>query len=291
MPGALPPHLESLAEALSGAAGALLSSTSLYPLEMLKQQLAMAQSGTTIAEVIRRVGGVRGLYRGASYKALQVVIAKFLYFFSFSALSASVQLKRRGALAQLAVGYASDWCATPITLPIESLITKVQAASKTAPTSLLEVLRRTAAAEGLLSLYGGLKWQALVSLMPAVQQTIYNRLRAVRLRGRSHISPNEAFILGAVARLCALVLVFPFMKIKTMVQAAGGSATAPSPLAIVREEGVSALYAGFIPEAVRGVLSSAVLYMVKEALSDQMRQLLRPRRRPSMGVDDDHGKL
>eukprot|EP00756_Hemistasia_phaeocysticola_P044726 Hpha_TRINITY_DN18518_c0_g1::TRINITY_DN18518_c0_g1_i1::g.195065::m.195065 len=267
----LPQHLASFAEALSGASGAILSCLSLYPLEMLKQQLAMAPPGKTLSDIISDMGGIGGLYGGMQFKVVQVVVAKFCYFYVHSGFTAKVG-PGSSTGTQLAVGYASDWAAAPFTLPLEALITKVQKAAKSGKSlGLLTVLRETLDTEGFFSLYGGLRWQALVSLMPAIQQVLYDNFREIAMRGQKSLTAGQAFLIGALARLVALSFVFPAMRIKTMVQAGQAG---PGPLATLKSD-PRALYQGFVPEAVRGVLSSALLFMIKEILADRVKAIVR----------------
>eukprot|EP00755_Sulcionema_specki_P034746 Sspe_Gene.103546::Locus_79374_Transcript_1_1_Confidence_1.000_Length_1104::g.103546::m.103546 len=285
--GKVPPALEYLSSANAAAIGGMLSTSALYPLEMLKSRMATAPPGTSVAKIVDELGGVKGLYKGIHYKTLQVMLSKFLFFFSYSFLQ-SLTTSWKGTLSMLdtiLVGYAADWSTIPVMLPLESLVTKVQrsARSGTAET-FVDVVRRVQSTDGLLSLYSGAQWQIIVSLLPAVQQAFFEKLRGMALKGRAALSALEAFWLGAVARLLALVVIYPCIRFKTLAQAAKKGEETTTPSEILRKGGVAGLYAGFIPEATRGVLSSALLFMVKERLtvvSLRLAQVLLSRRSAS----------
>eukprot|EP01061_Rhynchopus_euleeides_P031293 TRINITY_DN51813_c0_g1_i1.p1 TRINITY_DN51813_c0_g1~~TRINITY_DN51813_c0_g1_i1.p1 ORF type:complete len:308 (+),score=94.68 TRINITY_DN51813_c0_g1_i1:88-924(+) len=256
-----------LVSATSAAAGGLLSTATLYPLDMLRSLLAADAKGErTVAETLREVG-VKGLYSGVQYKACQVSLCKFIFFYVYEAMQAAY-LRVYGVgfspSANLAAGYVSDLAMVPVTLPIECVITKMQVSSRAGKAaSLRDIVREVQSSpEGILSLYSGVHWQLLVSLLAALQQTVFDQIRPRLLAGRASLTALEALVLGACSRLLALVFIYPFIKLKTLVQS---GADADSILETCRRNPRS-LYRGFGPEALRGVLSSALLFMVKEKL-------------------------
>ena len=270
---------------------------------MLKSLMATQERDAGAAAAIQSVGGVSGLYKGVGYKAFQVTLCKFIYFYAYTWMqNAYRRAKGRDFTpgANLVAGYLGDLAMVPITLPIECVITRLQQAAKRQDDSvtIASIVRDVAKGKGgLLGLYSGLNWQLVVSLLAAVQQTIFDQIRATILRGRAVLSAREALALGAVARLAALVLIYPFMRLKTLVQTsadekisiaevcfgcftgkqkqkqkkierkknANANTNGANKTQVLRRNPL-ALYRGFLPEALRGVLSSALLFMVKESL-------------------------
>jgi hypothetical protein len=87
------------------------------------------------------------------------------------------------------------------------------------------------------------------------------------------LSSLHAFILGAAARAVAVLLTFPFTRARTLLQTRKDKEEDPKQrpqsilgllAALVREGGFFSLYRGFGPELLRGVLSSAIMLMIKE---------------------------
>ena len=114
--------------------------------------------------------------------------------------------------------------------------------------------------------------------------------RQLLLRGRKGLSGVEAFVLGAVARAVATVLVYPFTRALRIQQ--GRAAAAQTSLlgelrSVVREQGLAGLYLGIVPDISRGVMSSALRSSIKERLAATLALLLQP---PQGGGGDPRAK-
>mmetsp|Transcript_13318 Transcript_13318/g.20209 ORF Transcript_13318/g.20209 Transcript_13318/m.20209 type:complete len:97 (-) Transcript_13318:23-313(-) len=82
------------------------------------------------------------------------------------------------------------------------------------------------------------------------------------------------------ARAVATVVVFPFIRAKVMAQANSDSDNNKSMLETVvamhREGGLSQLFQGLGPELTRGVLSAALMMMVKEQIAATVKAAILP---------------
>ena len=123
-------------------------------------------------------------------------------------------------------------------------------------------------------------------------------------RSNLQLSAGEAFLLGMFSRMVATLVVFPFVRAKVRMQSlargrsessnhttgpAEGSSLSP-PVSTTEgnscdniwrllaenynEGGIVALYNGLIPELTRGVLSAALMMMVKERISGGVKKML-----------------
>ena len=107
--------------------------------------------------------------------------------------------------------------------------------------------------------------------MPAIQFVLFDRLKSF---SGEPLSSGKAFVLGAMARAVAVSLTYPFTRAKAIVQtqkaksddkkAAKSKSVIGLLQALIREEGFFAMYRGFYPELLRGVLSAALMLMIKE---------------------------
>jgi hypothetical protein len=81
-----------------------------------------------------------------------------------------------------------------------------------------------------------------------------------------------------IARTVSTVLVFPFIRAKVMLQAGKSRGETKSLLVLLlqmwQREGVAGLYQGLGPELTRGVLSSALMLMIKEKVAVLVRQMI-----------------
>jgi hypothetical protein len=115
---------------------------------------------------------------------------------------------------------------------------------------------------------------------------------ASEAKARLQLSAAEAFLCGALARCVATCLIYPYVRAKVLAMTAArdlakgaasatssrGAGAAPAASvsgalrAVVGAEGVRGLYVGLGPELVRGMLSSAVMLMVKEQAEAETRK-------------------
>lgn len=290
---------EVLIDAASGGLAGMLATTAVYPLEVIKTNLQAqkkratpgARPPRTVAEIVRDVvarDGVMGLYGGCEVAACQAFVEKFIYFSAFESLKRAYA-RLVGALslpASVLLGYLSDWSHLPITLPAEQVAVRMQMTGASA----LDALRQVRAEGGLGGLYKGMAAYVVLGLKPAVQNAVFEALKARVLKrvgsAAKELSALQAFCLGAIARAVATLLVFPCTRAKVLMMTRGQDASsepagAPQPRAqglrevlgqVVREEGVLALYQGVKPELIRGVLSAAVMLMAKEKITARSRR-------------------
>lgn len=157
-------------------------------------------------------------------------------------------------------------------------------ADNSATDGMLGVLHRLWKTEGLAGLYRGLLPALILVSNPAIQHTVYEQL-VLKIRtatGRS-LSPFEIFAVGAISKLLATLITYPYQTVKARQQASratpSGDATTScqkrphtSIIEIVRREGVGALYAGLSAKLLFTVLNSAFMFTFYDALIVLMRK-------------------
>ena len=161
------------------------------------------------------------------------------------------------------------------------------------------------------SFYKGIQAYWILCFKPALQYTVFEQLKGwiLRLRqirggkeGQRHrsaaqLSSGEAFLLGMFSRTVATLLVFPFLRAKVRMQSLNRTETSslhpssssvdpitPTIWELLTENyangGLKALYKGLGPELTRGVLSAALMMMVKERISGSVKNILHGGRSP-----------
>jgi len=113
-------------------------------------------------------------------------------------------------------------------------------------------------------------------------------LAARRRAGKASktLGSAEAFALGLIARTISTLAVFPYTRCKVVLQSekkagnGGGEATSiPAMIcAMYGRGGVADVYRGIGPELTRGVLSTALMLMVKERITGMVGAALEGRR-------------
>jgi len=289
-------------EVLAASVGGAISAALLYPLEVLKTKMQAqerndddddeeeSRSLVHFAWKLYEREGMHVFFRGVETSSFQSALEKALYFFSYTALKGVHQTVSGGAKlgtgTNLLLGCAAEWAHLPITLPVDAWTTKIQTSNETPMAILLTMLSK----DNKKDWYKGITAYYLLCFKPALQYTIYEQVKQVVLANRKNktLSAAEAFVLGMIARTVATVVVFPFLRAKVLMQTAkreniGSSDAACSSSSTMdvlsqqfKKGGVAAIYFGIGPELSRGILSSALMLMIKERIAITVRRFLSP---------------
>ncbi|KAF1327906.1 hypothetical protein FI667_g7223, partial [Globisporangium splendens] len=304
---ALSKPMEMLAAATAAGVGGFVATSVLYPLDTLKTRM---QSGSKALlsdddkdDKRDYVALVKSLYQGIQYKTAESSVSKFLYFYAYTMLAQMVAPKDGKPIntaTNLLVGYVSEFTHLPVTLPMEVIATRLQTASKGSGSGgILQIVRSVLEESGVKGFYKGFQAYFVLCLQPAIQYTVFERVKEMYLRrfkqAAQSLGALEAFVLGAIARSIATLLLFPYIRAKVIVQskkklavkaAAPGdlekqqpSAEAPEGIVatlqrVYKEEGALSLYRGLGPELTKGALSSAFMLMIKEKIQAYITLLL-----------------
>ena len=108
--------------------------------------------------------------------------------------------------------------------------------------TLLKIIKQ----DGFLRLFAGVLPALVLVLNPILQYTIYERLKQM-LEKRRKVGAVDSFALGALGKLAATTITYPYITVKSRAHVASGSSRegmTASLKRIVREEGVGGLYGG-----------------------------------------------
>lgn len=331
----------ALVEAACGASASAISTATLYPLEIAKARL-VARTGSkhasdTTLSVLRKIvkdGSVLDLYRGLQAKCVHSVAQAFNYFYAYSflksaaeaaALRPGVSPKPLGTAANLVVGYLAGVGNVVGTTPLEVVALKMQVSEK--KLSPLQAARAIYADGGFGAFYRGLVASLILCTNPAINLTVFDQLKVVVMRilqaaadkraaaagGPSRrvvaLSAGQAFLVGVVAKSIATLITYPYIRVKTVMQALskreadsaadeaagaeagsdGGQSARPARPKrklntkmgtwevlqyILSTEGLSGVFKGLQPQLFRSVLASALMLMLKERIYFYTRALL-----------------
>jgi len=157
----------------------------------------------------------------------------------------------------------------------ESLLSGVKAPK--APTTvgtLLALLRE----EGPQALFAGVVPALVLVINPILQYTIFEQLKNV-IEKKRRITPTVAFVLGALGKLFATSITYPYITVKSRMHVAGRDAQKENMLdgmrRIIREEGYVGFYKGIGPKVTQSVLTAAFLFAFKDVLYEQTVKLRR----------------
>jgi solute carrier family 25 (peroxisomal adenine nucleotide transporter), member 17 len=283
-------------EVLSASLGGAISASLLYPLEVLKTKMQARGSDDNddddedpdptmidYATKLYQKEGAAVFFHGMETSAFQSAAEKALYFFAYTALKevhgAVTNGRKLDGVSNLALGCAAEWAHLPITLPLDCWTTQIQTTNEKPMAILCNLL-----AAGPSKMYKGIQAYTVLCLKPALQYTIFEQVKAVVVAGRVQktLGAAEAFLLGMVARAISTVVVFPYLRAKVLLQTAKNSnnsdETKTSILSLLGtmygQGGLASWFQGLGPELTRGVLSAALMMMIKEKIGTLVKQML-----------------
>ncbi|KAA8545101.1 hypothetical protein F0562_019885 [Nyssa sinensis] len=291
--------LESVSEATSGAIGAVLSTTILYPLDTCKTKYQADVRGhgqqkyRNLSDVLLEAistGRVLSLYQGLGTKNLQSFISQFVYFYGYSYFK-RLYMERNGSKsigtkANLILAAAAGACTAIVTQPLDTASSRMQTSAFGKSKSLWQTLTEGSWDEA----FDGLGISLILTSNPAIQYTVFDQLKQRVLKGKWNktdkgsspeaLSAFSAFLLGAISKSIATFLTYPAIRCKVMIQAAdsnddgaknGGRKSRKTIsgvlYAIWRKEGVLGFFKGLQAQILKTVLSSALLLMIKEKIA------------------------
>ncbi|XP_058077715.1 peroxisomal adenine nucleotide carrier 1-like [Magnolia sinica] len=295
--------LESLSEATSGAVGALISTTILYPLDTCKTKYQAEvqsqghQKYRNLSDVLWEAISNRqvlSLYQGLGTKNLQSFISQFVYFYGYSYFK-RLYLRKSGAKslgtkANLIIAAAAGACTVVVTQPLDTASSRMQTSAFGKSKGLWETLSEGSWSEA----FDGLGISLLLTTNPSIQYTVFDQLKQRLLKKKQSekmgsagvdsspeaLSAFSAFVLGALSKSIATFLTYPAIRCKVMIQAADTKdETKPAQSkpsnktvsgaihAIWKREGILGFFKGLHAQILKTVLSSALLLMIKEKIS------------------------
>ncbi|MCJ1415392.1 hypothetical protein MMC32_001724 [Xylographa parallela] len=293
---------DNIAHALSGAGGGLLAMTLTYPLITLstRAQVESKRAHSSTYDAVRRIvqrEGVSGLYAGLDSALFGISVTNFVYyywyewtraFFERAAIKSSRASSRLTTIESMIAGAIAGSATVLITNPIWVVNTRMTARksssdlpinskSARAP-STLATLRSLFKDEGPTALFAGVLPALVLVINPILQYTIFEQLKNA-LEKRRKVLPRDVFLLGAIGKLLATSITYPYITVKSRMHVASKDGPQDGMLEsvrrIVREEGYAGLYKGIGPKVTQSVITAAFLFAFKDALYDLSVQLRR----------------
>lgn len=133
--------------------------------------------------------------------------------------------------------------------------------------TLMKMLRE----EGPTSLFAGVMPALVLVINPILQYTIFEQLKNL-LEKRRKAGPTDSFYLGAIGKLVATGITYPYLTVKSRAHVAGRDGPRENMFVsfnrILREEGWAGLYGGIAPKVAQSMITTAFLFAFKDILYD-----------------------
>lgn len=280
-----PQEAEELVHAIAGAGGGVLSIALTYPLLTISTRLQAEskdkkekKSAWQIVDEIVGKDGLSGLYAGLESAVFGMALTNFVYYYFYESTGRSIKRLHRktqlNAVETMVTGAIAGSATAVASNPIWVANTRmtVSKSKKNTISMILQIIRD----DGVTALFKGLKPALILVANPIIQYTVFEQLKnfVLSVQGsQSVLAPSWAFLLGAIGKLVATGITYPYITLKTRLHMVGdrsvdkkqgeGRITA---LEIIKREGISGIYQGIGYKLVQSILTAAFLFYFKEGL-------------------------
>lgn len=295
---------DNVTHALAGAGGGILSMVLTYPLITLstRAQVESKKADSKFSDAVQKIiarEGVAGLYSGINSALFGISVTNFVYyywyewtrsFFEAAAVKAGRASKRLTTIESMIAGAIAGSATVVLTNPIWVVNTRVttykhdanaeleagRRGKALARPSTLATLMALLKREGPQALFSGVMPALVLVINPILQYTLFEQMKNAVERRRK-ITPTIAFFLGALGKLFATSVTYPYITVKSKMHVASTSSKkdgmSQTLNRVVREEGYAGLYKGIVPKVTQSVLTAAFLFAFKDVLFDQIVKL------------------
>ncbi|KAJ5709621.1 Mitochondrial substrate/solute carrier [Penicillium malachiteum] len=291
---------DNIAHALAGAGGGMLSMVLTYPLITLstRAQVESKRAHSTTLDAVRRIvqrEGISGLYSGLESALFGISVTNFVYYYWYewtraafekAAIQAGRSSKKLTTVESMIAGAIAGSATVLITNPIWVINTRMTARKSESEESLpgapkakastLSTLMELLKKDGPKGLFAGVLPALILVINPILQYTIFEQLKNVVER-RRRMTPKDAFYLGALGKILATSITYPYITIKSRMHVASKDGPKESLNGtlkrIVQEEGWKGLYKGIGPKVTQSAITAAFLFAFKDVLYDAMVKL------------------
>ncbi|KAJ0164827.1 Peroxisomal membrane protein PMP47A [Colletotrichum tanaceti] len=295
------PQNDNVAHALAGAGGGLLSMALTYPLITLstRAQVESKRADSAFLTAVQKIvarEGVSGLYSGLESALFGISVTNFVYyywyewtraFFEAAAEKAGRASKKLTTVESMMAGALAGSATVIITNPIWVVNTRMTTRSsantegkdeeaqtskpKKAPSTigtLLALIKN----EGPQALFSGVIPALVLVINPILQYTLFEQMKNT-VEKKRRVTPTIAFFLGALGKLFATSVTYPYITVKSQMHVAGNGekkeGMSQTISRVIREEGYAGLYKGIGPKVTQSVLTAAFLFAFKDVLYEQ----------------------
>lgn len=205
--------------------------------------------------------------------------SNFVYFYTFHGLKSLI--KSSEIQNDLFLGIIAGTINVLLTTPLWVVNSRLKSPTPQHFTGLLDGLVHIANVEGLSTLWSGIGPSLILVSNPAIQFTLYEALK----RKFNPKSAAAFFLIGAAAKAVATVFTYPLQLAQARQRHGrtdGKMSTAALLLAIMKQNGVGAVFSGLEAKLLQTVLTAALMFMTYEKIARFVFVLLLRRSRKVM---------
>jgi adenine nucleotide transporter 17 len=214
--------------------------------------------------------GVSSLYAGYESAVIGTAYSNAVYYYLYQFLNElatyMTQHKPLHLTDNILVAGLSGAATAVASNPIWVVNTRMSIeAKKGQGKNLLATLIEMVKQEGVSSLFAGVLPALILVANPVINYVLFERIQ-IALKSR-RLNPWQLFVVSLFTKAVAAFVTHPYLVIKTRMQATQKHADAGVVnliSATLREEGIAGLFSGLSTKLVHSVLTSALLFLIKD---------------------------
>jgi len=284
--------------AVAGGAAGIVAMTATYPLIFLSTRAAVEtknESKTTyqaVVDIIQREGPF-GLYTGLSASLLGISVTNGVYYYFYERARGIVQRGKALTTGEsIVMGIIAGSATTIISNPIwvvqttQAVKTSNDAEPSLDPSqpkvvkklSIVETVRAILREGGIQAFWRGIGPALVLVINPVLQYTAFEQMKNLLVARRTAklrvagvatavaaLTDWDFFLLGALAKLIATSSTYPYIVVKSRLQAGHAhslkyKSAIDGLLTILKDEGLHGLYKGVGSKLIQSVLTAAILF-------------------------------
>ncbi|GMK54097.1 hypothetical protein CspeluHIS016_0106830 [Cutaneotrichosporon spelunceum] len=294
---------DSAIHAVAGALGGAISMALTYPLVNLSTRAAVATKHEDISlkdAMVRTVKkeGLSGLYSGLESSLFGIAVTNGIYYLFYEETRTQLIKRRKVNTGQglstkegIIAGMIAGSITTTLTNPIWTLqayqSTKVTTDEngKVVKPTMASAARDIVKQSGIKGLWRGLGPALILVINP---YTTFERMVSLLLNyrakksgastvgTRSSLSDWDLFMLGAISKLIATGITYPYLVVKSRLQVASHKykSSLTAVLEILKTEGLRGVYAGLGPKLLQSALTAAFMFVAQRRLYELVKNLI-----------------
>ncbi|KAL8281463.1 hypothetical protein RQP46_006147 [Phenoliferia psychrophenolica] len=248
--------------------------------------------------------GIAGLYDGLTSSLLGIAITNGIYYLFFEESRAFLLKRKQNSQVALSTlesiaasafaGAATSILSNPIWVvnTRQTVRTTIAAALPTATDpnpkivierklNVIQTIMHIIRTDGFRAFFHGLGPALILVSNPILQFTLFEQLKNIILTRRhlrlgkgvsaSPLTDLDFFLLGAISKLFATGITYPYLTVKARMQAGAVegrsyNSSLDGLQKILKNEGVQGLYKGVGPKLTQSVATAAILFLAKEKI-------------------------
>ncbi|KAF9541049.1 hypothetical protein EC957_003437 [Mortierella hygrophila] len=284
---------DSTVHAIAGAGGGIISMALTYPLITISSRLQVQKNkeskdayknGLDAVKKIIAKEGISGLYSGLDSALFGISLTNYCYYYFYEFTKSVIDKAQMSTLESMSAGAVAGAATVMITNPIWVINTRIATRNASAPNSrplgTLETAQQMIKDNGLKSFWQGVMPALILVANPIIQYTVFEKLKARIVKTRA-LSGFDFFLLGAVSKLAATSITYPYIVVKSRMQLKQSddakeryNSVMDGFRKIIKYEGVAGLYKGISSKIVQSILTASFLFMAQASLVQYVARLL-----------------